>query len=79
MVRRYITCREDEACGAWTLWLSGWIRLQMGTVQLAHAADESILCREPWRRGLFSSYFESSCYFQGIGNKGCGRFADTCA
>ena len=34
----------------------------MGTAQLAHAADVSIVCRDGWRRGLFSNYFEQSSY-----------------
>jgi len=34
----------------------------VGTARLVLAADESILCREGWRRVLFSNYFEpSSC------------------
>ena len=37
---------------------SDWTRLQWSIA----AADESIFCREGWRHGLFSNYFES-CLF----------------
>ena len=33
----------------------------VGTAQLVHVMDESILCREQWPCGLFSYYFEQSC------------------
>jgi len=39
-----------------------WLNLSAADIaQLAHAADESIRCREGWRRCLFSNYCEQSC------------------
>ena len=55
-------CRSMEKVALWcgcSVPAAEWLDSSaVGCAQLAHAADESILCRYGWRRGLFSNYSE---------------------